>query len=525
MEDDLQAGECSPLEPLTLPPGVTPEIAARLTTGILMRQAYCSTTPWTQWLLLASVRILHGHGTPTLDSVSLHLLQGSLDEKLSCGDLLVDVEDAIPHLSTEEIKENANNFEKRNMASPCTKDHTDGNVDLGNTLNEEPSPAMKNAAEEEGEKFSYLEKEKFADNTTIPFIGDCKGAHTGLESAVNNVDKSNLEPSRYSMQSIVTEDKNILEISFNPSKRSTPKTSLVPFPKNYLCENDNSFNVSHHSPKDSNISNIAHNQQRSSISLEGGNKISQEKHCPDKEPNSIVMSQDHHKMHGRPEGNMPTELSNICKQHNLISDIMSAESDNAPCNSASTLIKKSVSIQVNPRKLGILTTKWVQVKGPRLTEVGVQADLPTYETEQTKSFDAQLDISGCADTLPKVFADKEMQTVIQNKRDKSSQTGEVNLKIENQPSQPLWNIISLSDLPKRKKNRAFREKDQMKSVAGDDNEKNALDNGFESSNAEKSIARGKKLFHGRPMAKGKMTKPVEIPLDAVARMQDPRIQG
>ncbi|XP_063887006.1 uncharacterized protein LOC135114821 isoform X2 [Scylla paramamosain] len=514
-----------------------------------MRRAYCSTTPWTQWLLLASVRILHGHGTPTLDSVSLHLLQGSLDEKLSNGDLSVDVEDAIPHVDAEEMKENTKNFEIGNTADdiavPCTEDHIDGDGDLVNTLNVEPSPpSMKGTAAEEevSEKISFIEKEKIADNTTIPFTGDCIDAYTDLESTVN-VNESNLEPSCNSMQSTVTEDKNILEISFTPLKRSTPRTSLVPLPQNYLCENENSFDVSHHSPKDSNISDIKHNQQRCSVSpnkdkicLQVNPSLLAE-HGPDVEQNSIVTIQDYHKKHGLSEDNASTELNNTCKKHHLTSDVMLSETDNAPCNSASTLIKKSVSIQgslikksvsvqVNPRKLGILTTKWVQVKGPRLTEVGVQADaLPSYEIERAENFDAQIAVSGCAGPFPKVFADKEVQTIIQKKRDKNSQTSEVDLKEENQSSQPLWNIISLSGLPKRKKNSAPGKKPKMKSIAVDDNEKkNALDNGLEDSNAEKSITKGKRLFHGHPMVKGKMAKPVEIPLDAVVSLQDPAFQ-
>ncbi|KAK8401898.1 hypothetical protein O3P69_001181 [Scylla paramamosain] len=119
MEDDLQAGECSPLEPLILPPGVTPEIAARLTTGILMRRAYCSTTPWTQWLLLASVRILHGHGTPTLDSVNPRKL-GILTTKWVQvkGPRLTEVGVQADALPSYEI-ERAENFDAQIAVSGC----------------------------------------------------------------------------------------------------------------------------------------------------------------------------------------------------------------------------------------------------------------------------------------------------------------------------------------------------------------------------------------------------------------------
>lgn len=460
-------------------------------------------------------------------------MQGSLDEKLSSEDLSLDMEGAASCLDAQKVKENSNNVERGNASDisvPCTEDHIDGNVDLGNTLNVESRlPPMKSTAAEEEiiEKMDYLEKEEIHDNTTIPFIVDLTDTHTGLESSVN-VDKSHLEPTPNSMQSTATEDKDIFEISLTPLKRSTPRTSLVPFPQNYPCENDKSFNLSHHSPKDNN--NIKLSQQRCSVSL-NKDKISLQdtlpmlaEHGPDVEQNSIVLSQDHHKKHSALEGNVSTELCRTCKKHIVASDIMS-ETDNTPRNCASTLIKKSVSIQVDPRKLGILTTKWIQVKGPRLAEVGVQADpVPSPETELAENLDTQIPVSECPAFLPKVFVDKEMQTIIQIKRDKSSQTGEVNLKEENRLSQPLWHMISLSGLPKRKEYSAPGKKYKM-SIAGDDNEKkNTIDNVTESSNEEKSITKEKKLFHGRPLVKGKITKPIEIPLDAVVSLLDPAFQ-
>ncbi|XP_042228367.1 uncharacterized protein LOC121870601 [Homarus americanus] len=65
------------LPELHLPPGLSADTVAKVLTSVLLRQAYYQTCPWAQWLLLATLEILHGHPVPKLDSDTLHILQGT----------------------------------------------------------------------------------------------------------------------------------------------------------------------------------------------------------------------------------------------------------------------------------------------------------------------------------------------------------------------------------------------------------------------------------------------------------------
>ena len=422
----------------------------QLTTSILMRRVYCSTCPWTQWLLLASVGILHGQATPTLDSVSLHMLQGTLNDKLaSSGDLLVDAEEnAETHLSVEKVQVKRGSLE-------------DVGVDLGSTFDK---------------------------------------------------DRSFIEPSNTSQKSTVTGNKNTLEITLTPLKNNTLKTSHISPKKRYYSENEKSFKVASYPSKDCNFNAEKHNQKTCSvppkedkISVQDVLSLSKELDLK-KDKNFLETSQAHHKNHCLHEDNIPSGST------------LSYRS-----TGTSTLVhQQSISVQVTPKKLGFHVSKWVQFNGPRRIEVAVQTEpLPSYETVQLENLETQI-YTGC---LSKTFADKEAQTLIKAKRDASSQTGTVDLGAGDQSSQPVWKMISLSAVPKRKKHLAPGKKSKMKiDIGNDQEESNNIDKVLEDGSIESSTLKEKQHFHGNPLLKGKASMPVEIPLNSVMSLHDPVFQ-
>lgn len=83
----------------------------QLVTSVLLRKAYCQTYPWAQWLLLATLEILHGHAVPKLDSESLHVLQGTEKEESP-----VHVEDAtlISNLNIRKDSSETSSYKEHN---------------------------------------------------------------------------------------------------------------------------------------------------------------------------------------------------------------------------------------------------------------------------------------------------------------------------------------------------------------------------------------------------------------------------
>lgn len=454
-----------------------------------MRRVYCSTCPWTQWLLLASVGILHGQAAPTLDSVSLHILQGTLNEKLASGeDLAGDAEEETnSNLSVEQVKEK-----------------TEG---LGEITNDD----------------------------TILFTVDDKDANCDLGTTFN-ADKSLIEANPTSHKGTVTGDKNTI-VTLTPMKKSSLKTRHTS-PKNNPSEHKKTLKVSHSSPKDCNFSEQKHNQQTCPVSKKENKSLLQEirslpkEHNLSEERNSIETSHAHHKQHFLHKDDLPMGSSHTYhKKHHLSENVISSETGYTSHSSMSALVQQqSISVQVTPRKLGILASKWVQVKVPRQIEVGIQTEpLPSHETLKIENLVTQTHVKGYVGCLPKAFADKEAQTIIKTIRETSSQTGSVNLRTENQPPQPLWRMISLSGVPNRKNHWAPGRKSKMKNnIDNDQEESNNLGKRLENSSTESSTLKGRRHFHGRPMLKGKMTKPLEIPLDSVvgfldSALQDPRL--
>nr|XP_045607472.1 uncharacterized protein LOC123764041 [Procambarus clarkii]XP_045607473.1 uncharacterized protein LOC123764041 [Procambarus clarkii] len=76
MDDYEQDGSELRLPELQLPEGLTADTLADLMTAVLLHQAYCQTDPWAQWLIVATVEIIHGRPVPRLDQEMLNLLQG-----------------------------------------------------------------------------------------------------------------------------------------------------------------------------------------------------------------------------------------------------------------------------------------------------------------------------------------------------------------------------------------------------------------------------------------------------------------
>lgn len=386
-----------------------------------MRRVYCSTCPWTQWLLLASVAILHGQKTPTLDSASLHILQGTLDEKLaSSQDVLGDTEEE-SNLSVEQMKEKTGGIEENTADDTIsfTMDDIDTNEDSGR-------------------------------------------AHKA--------------------------DKSLTEAKLTSQKSNT--------------QNDPSLS------KECNFSEEKHNQLSCLPSTKETKSPQQE-------------------IHSFPKGHSGAEGRNV-KETSLAHHKQHCHKDDLPNSHRSSRVvlhQHSIGIQVTPKKLGIVSSKWVQVKVPRQIQVGVQTEpLPSHETVQVENLETQTHDEGYVGCLSKTFADKEAQTIIKNKRDTSSQTGNENVATENQPSQPLWRVISLSGIPKRRKYFAPVKKYKMNNnVDNAQEENNNSGKELENISTETSDQKGKH-FHGRPMLKGKTTQPLEIPLNCVGRLSDSALQ-
>lgn len=451
---------------------MNPELDIRyfqLTTSILLRRAYCTSRPWDQWILLASLKILHGQETPMLDSVSLHLLQGTSSDKFADCDF------------TDEAEENAD----------LTEEQIEGTkISLGgkNTL-------VKNLICD-GRSKSEVNHNSPKNNLIEDKSLDVKSTPQDKSSHENTLPQASISPSTYTDISITkdTSECNIKSPNGNNMNEIKHVSSYVSWKQYSLCKDK--------SP-----------QKNSKTSKESPH---------DKDGILIKASQNSQKKDNPGEDKGLRNIHHACqKKSNFMKDKIATETYlSFKSLEGIGVTQIDASMQVTPKKLGIYVNKWAQVKLPRIAEQGVQTELLLNSGTQTKSLGTQTCFQG-HDDLSSASIEKEVQTVLVIRKDKSTQVDR-KTKTGSQPSRPVWRMVSVSGLPKGRNHWAHGSKWEVKNWGRRQKDKNhkALGECLEDSDTESDGRKDGWLFHGRPLLNNDETKPLDIPIDCLESLSD-----
>lgn len=445
----------------------------QLTTSILLRRAYCTSRPWDQWILLASLKILHGQVTPMLDSVSLHLLQGTSSEKIAECDLNDDAEEnADPPLTQEQMKGSKINLEEKNTVVKNVVS------DSKNQLEIKHNSPKSNLAGDENLSIKHTPPKKIPHESPLPQANSTPPKDSDITANINTFD-CNVESPKGD--------------STNGSE--TPVISYVSWKQYSLCKDK--------SPK------------------KNSDKLLKE-FPPNNDGCPAKTSQSGLKKHSPGKDKESREMHHACQKNNTpIKDKIPLEgyvSFKSPKGKAVNQV--DVCMQVTPKRLGIYTNKWVQVKLPRRAEQEVQTELfLNSRAPQTKNSSTQTHFQGHG-SLSSAFTDKEVQTILIIQKDKSIQV-DCKAKTVDHPS-PVWKMVSVSGLPRRWKN--LTPGSQCKGKYKDGTQKgNNYDTFIESLEGSKVDSDGRKngwFFHGRPLLNNDEMKPVDIPMDYLASSDD-----
>lgn len=410
-----------------------------------------------------------------LDSVSLHLLQGTSSEKFAECDFADEAEEnADPQLTEEQVKGTEINLGGKNYA-------------------------VKNVISD-GRNKSEVNHNSPKSNLIGDRNLDVKPTPQSKSSHENTLPQASSSPSTHS-DVIVTKD--TLEYNIKSPKGNSMNESKTPPASSYVSWKQYSLHKDKSPQKNS-------------------NKTSEES-PQNKEGSLVEASQNYHKKHNPGEDKGLRKIHNACqKKSTFIKDKIPTEtylSFKSPEGRGVTQV--DASMQVTPRKLGIYLNKWAQVKLPRKAEQGVQTEfLLNSGAPQTKSSGTQTHFQGHGH-LSSASIEKEVQTVLIIKKDKSTQVDH-KAKTGSQPSHLVWKMVSVSGLPKECNHWAHGSKWEVKNWGRTrkDNNHKALGESLEDSEAESDGRKDGWLFHGRPLLNNDQTKPVDIPLDCLASLND-----
>lgn len=399
--------------------------------------------PWERWILLASLKILHGHAAPSLDPVGLHLLQETPSEKSTDCDFIDDTEEESDILLTlEEVKKSVLSLEGENTEVKNAIGADENKVEIKCN-----SPKSNPERKRRLTRPIYIPPKKISKKNALSQVSiDSPKYHaiTGDKITTKNNGKS---PKENNTNKQNTKGKKLQKLSNMPLKK------------------DQQNNVS--SP------------------VKAGQTSQKNPSCS----KNIGIGEANHSSHintSCTEVKISPETCSSCKR-----PIVTETPDNE---------------QVKSKVLGIDETKQIKIQHFQETEQGVQREtllnsiVPLIESTGTQT-----------NLLSYEFVDKEVQTMLVIKKDKSIQSV-LKLKKRHKQSHSEWKLITLSCIPMKK----HRDDDTQK----EEHWNSPSETELHDSDVDKKVSIDNFLFHGRPTVKKEMM-PVDIPLKCLTGPCDP----